>query len=138
MAGYTFIHPLDVSAADSLSGPENTSLKYRRRHSFKTDAELGAGRFRFGFTLIVGSRMNRIDEVFTDLKYGNIILPGFPAYWEDNNKAYATLDARVLCNITPWLNVGLMLKNALNREYLGRPGDIQAPANLTLRLTAGF
>jgi len=82
--------------------------------------------------------MDRIDEVFTDPLFGNIILPGFPEYWDENNKAYAVLDARVLCNITRNLNVGLILKNTLNKEYSARPGDIQAPRNITLRLTADF
>jgi hypothetical protein len=82
--------------------------------------------------------MKRIDDVFTDPLFGNIILPGFPSYWEENNKGYAVLDVRVLCNITAIFRIGLILKNALNKEYLGRPGDIQAPRNITLRLTADF
>ena len=48
------------------------------------------------------------------------------------------LDARVLCNITENLTVRLIVKNALNREYSGRPGDIQPPRNISLRLTADF
>jgi outer membrane cobalamin receptor len=130
MAGYTFMHPFDPDAGEIL--------KYRYRHSLKSDAELKYKRFGLGFTLVLNSRMERIDEVFTHPLYGNIILPGFPAYWEEKNKGYAVLDARVLCNITKFLRAGLILKNALNIEYMGRPGDIQPPRNLTLRLTAGF
>jgi iron complex outermembrane receptor protein len=138
MAGYTFIEPVDVQAADTISGKGFTSLKYRYRHSFKSDAELGFGRFRTGFTLTFNSRMDRIDDVFTDPLFGNIILPGFPAYWEENNTGFAVLDLRVLCNITSYLNIGLMWKNVLNNEYMGRPGDIRPPGNITLRLTAEF
>jgi len=138
MAGYTFIDPVDLNVADTIAESDSRFLKYRYRHSLKTDAEIRYKRFAFGFTLVVNSPMKRIDEVFTDPLFGNIIMPGFPAYWEENNNGYAVLDARVLCNITAFLRVGLILKNALNKEYVGRPGDIQAPRNITLRLTADF
>ncbi|MFC2112494.1 TonB-dependent receptor plug domain-containing protein, partial [Bacteroidota bacterium] len=138
MAGYTFIDPVDLNASDTTGGSNSTFLKYRYRHSLKSDAEIRIKRFTLGCTFILNSRMERVDEVFTDPLFGNIILPGFPAYWEEKNKGYAVLDARVLCNITPFLSAGLILKNALNKEYMGRPGDIQPPRNITLRITADF
>jgi len=138
MAGYTLIDPVDLNVADTVPDSDSRFLKYRYRHSLKTDAEIKYKRFAFGFTLVVNSPMKRIDEVFTDPLFGNIILPGFPAYWEKKNNGYTVLDARVLCNITPFLRVGLILKNALNKENMGRPGDIQPPRNITLRLTADF
>ncbi len=138
MAGYTYLYPIDLAAKDTLGDSPSAYLKYRYRHSLKADAEIQYRRFTMGCTFVLNSRMDRIDEVFTDLLFGNIILPGFPAYWDENNKPYAVLDARVLCNITRNLSAGLILKNALNKEYSGRPGDIQAPRNITLRLTADF
>ncbi|MFC2081055.1 TonB-dependent receptor domain-containing protein [Bacteroidota bacterium] len=137
MAGYTNIYPEDLNAPDS-AGEEKNYLKYRYRHSLKLDAELRYKRFTLGSAFIYNSRMEKIDEVFTDPLFGNIILPGFPLYWEENNRANAILDVRLLCNITPNLNAGLFVKNLLNKEYLGRPGDIQPPRNITLRLTADF
>ncbi len=137
MAGYTCLSPVDLNAADTIHGGYQT-LKYRYRHSLKSDAELKYKRFALGFTFEYRSRMDRIDEVFTDPLFGNIILPGFPDYWDQNNRGYAVLDARVLCNITAFLNVGLAVKNLLNEEYLGRPGDIQPSRNITLRMTADF
>lgn len=138
MAGYTYIDPIDLNA-DNTSGDSNSKyLKYRYRHSLKSDVELSVSRYTIGCTFTVNSKMERIDDVFTDPLFGNIILPGFPSYWEENNTGYAVLDARVLCNITPILSAGLILKNALNKEYLGRPGDIQPPRNITLRITADF
>ena len=138
MAGYTYMNPIDRNAADTLTDPGKATLKYRFRHSLKSDAEVSYKRFTLGFSFTLNSRMERIDEVFTDPLFGNIILPGFPQYWDENNSGYAVLDVRVLCNITPFLSAGLILKNAFNREYLGRPGDIQSPGNITLRLTADF
>ncbi len=132
MAGYTFIHPVDT---------HKDFLKYRFRHSLKSDIEAGYKRFSLGLTFVLNGRMERIDDVFIDNTVppvGNIILPGFPAYWEEHNKGYAVLDARVLCNITEIFSAGLIVKNALNKEYMGRPGDVQPPRNITLRLTAAF
>jgi iron complex outermembrane receptor protein len=138
MAGYTWLHPVDLDAADTTGEGNTLYLKYRYRHSLKADAEISYSRFSLGFTLVVNSRMERIDDVFLDPFFGDFILPGFPDYWKEKNRGYAVLDARVLCNITPYLRVGLILKNALNREFMGRPGDIQPPRNITLRLTADF
>jgi len=130
MAGYTFMDPVDLDASDIL--------KYRNRHSLKSDAQLKYKRFTAGFTFVLNSRMERVDEVFTDPVYGNFILPGFPDYWDENYRGNVELDARVLCNITEIFSAGLIVKNVLNRENMGRPGDIQPPRNITLRLTAEF
>jgi iron complex outermembrane receptor protein len=141
MAGYTYMYPVDLNAADSAGGNGTDFLKYRYQHSVKSDAEVSFWRFALGCTFIYNSRMERIDDVFTDNTVppvGNLILPGFPGYWEENNTGYAVLDARMLCNITSFLSAGLIVKNILNTEYMGRPGDIQPPRNITLRLTAEF
>ncbi len=138
MAGYTYMHPVDLNVPDTADDGNTNYLKYRYRHSLKSDAELKYKRFILGCTFVYNSRMEKVDEVFTDPLFGNIILPGFPAYWEENNKGYAVLDARLLYNITSFLRAGLILKNVLNKEYMGRPGDIQPPRNITLRLTADF
>ena len=138
MAGYTYIYPVDLNAPDTSAAENTKYLKYRYRHSLKSDAELKYKRFTLGCTFVYNSRMEEIDEVFTHPLFGNIILPGFPVYWEENNKAYAVLDARLLCNITTFLSAGLIVKNVFNKEYIGRPGDIRPPRNITLRLTADF
>jgi outer membrane receptor protein involved in Fe transport len=130
LAGYTFMHPYDPDSGEIL--------KYRYRHSLKSDAELDYGHFGLGYTLVVNSRMERVDEVFTDPLFGNLILPGFPDYWKGHNSTYAVLDVRVLCNITKFLRAAVVVKNIMDKEYMGRPGDIQPPRNITLRLTAEF
>ena len=137
-AGYTFMHPVDLEMADTLNSEGGNFLKYRYRHSAKTDAEMRYKRFTLGFTIIINSRMERIDEVFLDPLYGNLILPGFPDYWEEHNKGTFVLDARWSCQITYFLKAGLVMKNIFNREYMGRPGDIQPPRNVTLRFCFEF
>jgi outer membrane cobalamin receptor len=138
MTGYTFIHPVDLNVA-SASDPDGMDfLKYRHRHSVKADAELQFKKLSSGITAIMNSRMERIDEVFLDPLFGNLILHGFPDYWDEHNKGYFVLDARCNYQFTPVIKAGLVIKNILNREYMGRPGDIQAPRNITLRLSFDF
>ena len=135
MAGYTFMHPVDMDYKDPVGPAGGNILKYRYKNSFKMDAEMQYKRLVFGITLVANSRMVNIDEVFLDPFIGNLILPGFPDYWEENNRGILVADARLLYRLTSWLKVGLAGKNLFNREYVGRPGDIQPPRNLTLRLS---
>jgi iron complex outermembrane receptor protein len=126
MAGYTFMHPVDL---------ESEILKYRYMHSFKFDTEMAYRRMVWGITMVANSRMESIDEVFLNPLYGNLILPGFPDYWEEHHTGYWVIDARFIYRVTSFLKAGLAGKNLFNREYMGRPGDIQPPRNLTLRLS---
>ena len=82
--------------------------------------------------------MINVDEVFLDPLIGNILLPGFPDYWEENKPAYSLLDLRLGWNITEMIRITCILNNAFNVEYLGRPGDIGRPRNITLQLRLNF
>jgi iron complex outermembrane receptor protein len=82
--------------------------------------------------------MENIDEVFLDPIFGEMILPGFPDYWAQNNKGYTIMNARILYDVAAFLNVGLILRNLTNTEYMGRPGDIRPPRNITFQLTFRF
>jgi outer membrane receptor protein involved in Fe transport len=82
--------------------------------------------------------MTRIDAVFLDPLFGELILPGFPAYWAEHNTGYSVLDGRFMVDIRKNLNIAFLVKNIFNREYMGRPGDIYPPRNLTLKLNISF
>ncbi|HEC44504.1 MAG TPA: TonB-dependent receptor [Bacteroides sp.] len=137
-AGYTYIVPVDLNTEGSDDPDQSNYLKYRYRHSLKADIELEYQRFTFGYTLISNSRMENIDEVFLDPLFGELILPGFPAYWNSNNKGYVVMNARLLYDITEIINLGLIAKNLLNKEYMGRPGDIRPPRNIAIQLSFNF
>jgi iron complex outermembrane receptor protein len=138
MAGYTFIHPIDLNVGEAGDTTGNRYLKYRYRHSVKGDLELSPGRFTLGFTIIYNSRMENIDDVFLNPIFGELILPGFPDYWARNNNGYTLLNGRVLYDVTQFMNAGLVLQNLTNKEYMGRPGDIRPPRNITFQLTIRF
>jgi len=138
MAGYTYINPIDLNVAESGDTTENQYLKYRYRHSIKGDIELSPGRFTLGYTIIYNSRMENIDEVFLNPIIGELILPGFPDYWAQHNNGYTIMNARILYDVAAFMNVGLILRNLTNKEYMGRPGDIRPPRNITFQLTFRF
>lgn len=134
--GYTWMNPVDPSLLDSaeLVAEEGHILKYRRRHLLKLDLELEAWKFFAGMNLQYNSRMINVDKAFIDPGIGNLILPGFPAYWEEHATNYSVVDFRLGWNITSMIRIATILRNALNVEYLGRPGDIGPPRNITLQL----
>lgn len=138
--GYTLMNPIDPTLLDSaeLVEVDGQILNYRRRHLLKLDMEAEAWKVFAGVSLQFYSRMINVDEVFLDPVVGNLILPGFPGYWEDHSVAYTLLDFRLGWNITEMIRISSILKNAFNVEYLGRPGDIGPPRNITLQLRLVF
>jgi iron complex outermembrane receptor protein len=128
-AGYTYMNPVDLSS-DTL---ENRILKYRYRHSVKGSMELSLKRFTFGISFIYNSFMERIDEAFEEKILGQEIFPRLKEYREKNNKGHFVLDLRASYRILEALKVSLILNNIFNEEYMGRPGDIQPPANIALQ-----
>ncbi len=138
--GYTYMNPVDPSVIEESGRGEDEAyvLKYRRRHLFKSDLEAELGRFFAGVNLQVNSRMINVDEVFIDPIIGGLLQPGFPQYWQENAGGYALADFRTGMNITGIFRINLILRNAFNREYLGRPGDIGPPRSFTLQAKVSF
>lgn len=135
-AGYTLMNPVDPSLLDSaeLVNMDGHILKYRRRNLLKGDLEASIWKIFAGINLQYNSRMINVDEVFLDPFIGNLLLPGFPQYWEEHATAYTLVDFRFGWNITEMIRITAILRNAFNVEYLGRPGDIGQPRNITVQL----
>ncbi len=138
--GYTLMNPIDPSLLDSAEIVEEDGqiLNYRRRHLLKLDLEADVWKIFGGVNFQFYSRMINVDEVFIDPLTGNLLLPGFPDYWEEHSTSYTLLDFRLGWNITEMIRITTILKNAFNVEYLGRPGDIGSPRNITLQLRLEF
>ena len=132
--------PVDPSLLDSaeLVAVDGQVLKYRRRHLLKADLEAEFWRLFWGINLQYNSRMINVDEVFLDPAIGNLLLPGFPEYWADHAKGYTILDFRLGWSISDMIRITAILRNAFNVEYLGRPGDIGPPRNITFQLRLEF
>lgn len=128
-AGYTYMNPVDLSS-DTL---ENNILKYRYRHSFKSDIDIEVRKFSFGLSTIYRSFMERIDEAFEEPIIGTEIFPGLKSYRQENNSGDIIFDFRISYAFTHSTSLSFIAKNILNNEYMGRPGDIQPPRSFTLQ-----
>jgi iron complex outermembrane receptor protein len=128
-AGYTYMDPIDLSS-DTV---EDQILKYRYHHSAKGDFEMIAGQFSTGLTLVYQSFMERIDEAFEEEILGQEILPGLKEYRQEHNEGSVVIDFRFGWQATPASMISLIVKNLFNQEYMGRPGDIQPPRNISLQ-----
>jgi len=128
-AGYTYMNPLDLSS-DTLT---DQILKYRYRHSAKGDFEIIVKGFSSGITVTYQSFIERIDEAFEMEILGQEFFPGLKEYRMENNKGAVIFDFRAGWQVTPLSGFNLIIKNILNQEYMGRPGDIQPPRNISLQ-----
>jgi len=128
-AGYTYMNPVDLSS-DSL---ENSILKYRYHHSFKSDIDVQVRKFSFGLSTIYRSFMERIDEAFEEPILGTEIFPGLKQYRQEHNTGQVIFDIRASYSITQATRLSIIVKNLFNQEYMGRPGDIQPPLSFTLQ-----
>ncbi len=144
MLGYTYTNPIDltVDMNDTLNSSTSNILKYRYYHSLKGDFEIKYLKFATGFSFIYNSFIINIDEAFQEeLITGmpsSAILPGLKKYRAEHNKGALIIDYRVSYNVTEFSKLSIMLKNITNQEYMGRPGDIQPPRNITLQYVLNF
>jgi len=139
-AGYNYCYPVDLNYSDDDTA--NTSagniLKYRFHHSAKADIEFSYKRFSGGLNIIYRSYIINIDPIFTDPLVGNIILPGYPDYRKAHDKGYILCDGRISFQLADKFAMALIMKNIFNKEYIGRPGDIGPPRNITLKLSVNL
>jgi len=140
LAGYTYIKPIDLdySASNSTSSSENDILKYRFQHSVKSDIEFNWKKLSTGFNFIYNSFMVNVDEMFVNPFIGEIILPGYASYREKYDYGYIVFDHRISYRFTEHSKLAFITKNIFNREYIGRPGDIAPPVNITLQFSVDF
>jgi outer membrane cobalamin receptor len=144
ISGYTYMEPVDIDklkdyqANPGNSNPDAYILKYRHKHAIKVDFEAEMKWFLIGTSINYTSKMVNVDNVFTDSFTGNLFLPGYPDYRKNNNSAYLIMDLRLAWNISKFLRINVIARNLLNKEYIGRPGDIGAPRNITVQLRVKF
>ncbi|MEN8155714.1 MAG: TonB-dependent receptor [Bacteroidota bacterium] len=138
--GITVMDPVDPLMLDTIPRSETDDyiLKYRRRIMDKSDLEVEFRKWFVGVNMQFNSRMIRVDEAFIDPILGDALMPGFPGYWENEAGGYTLIDLRLGWNVSPLFRINLLLKNANNVEYLGRPGDIGPPRNVTLQAKVTF
>jgi hypothetical protein len=62
------------------------------------------------------------------------IFEGMREYREKYDNGKLCFNFRVGYQFTDKIRTSVILKNAFNKEYSGRPGDVRAPRNVTFQL----
>lgn len=135
LIGYTYIDPKYkvFTARDSSNSTAGFNvLKYRFKHNFKFDAEVGFKQFSIGAAVLYNSHMESIDRILNDF------LPGIKAYRASNTSGFTTLDVRASFKAMNHLKITIVGANILNEEYTYRPGVLEAPRNVSARLDWTF
>jgi iron complex outermembrane receptor protein len=139
IAGYNYLDPRYVNFNDSIDGKPiiaTTSdsvniLKYRSRHSGKIDLQATYKDISAGFNFIYMSFMENIDNYLD----GQQTFPSIRAFRDKPEVQMGTfiLNARVSYKYK-FAKISLLGNNLLNNEYWLRPGRLEAPRNIALRL----
>jgi outer membrane receptor protein involved in Fe transport len=151
LGGYTYIVPIDLDYDSALSGGtyNGNILKYRYEHTAKCDVQADYKKWSLGLSMRYNSFMKNIDESFQKELFQEVftpifpsyhtnlyILPGLKEYREEHNTGDVVFDARVSYEITKGIRTSIVVNNLLNREYMGRPGDVQAPRMVAVVVSA--
>ncbi len=152
LLGYTYMNPIVLNPDSSyiygkdgnggISDTTSNMLKYRFKHLAKGDIQIKYLKLMFGFSGRYNSFMENIDNSFengVNTILGNTsILPGLKSYRERNSNGDIVFDARIGYELNKIFQFHFIINNIFNREYMTRPGDIQAPRQFVFRIQAKF
>lgn len=147
LGGYTYIKPIDLDFDSATTGGtyNGNILKYRYEHTAKLDIQADRKKWSAGLSLRYNSFMKNIDasfqkelfnDIFPSLHSNLYILPGLKEYREEHNKGDVVLDFRFGYKISSEVKLSVVINNLLNREYMGRPGDVQQPRSFAVVMNA--
>ena len=133
MAGYTYMDPIDLNVSADSSQDART-LKYRFRHLIRLDAEAEIKKFKVGATFLYNSFMVNVDPVFED----PAVIPGVKNYRQAHNQGDYVINARLAYQMNEKIQAAFIVKNLLNREYMGRPADMRPPRSFVVQVNLKF
>lgn len=136
IGGYTFINPVEINKVTKES--TGTYLKYRSKHSAKIILNTEYKKWDIGINLLYKSKMLNIDNVFLNVATREDFLPGFFSYWSENNNGHFVTDLNIAYKFSDNSTLSVSIKNLLNEEYMGRPGDIQPQRRFSLLYAKQF
>jgi iron complex outermembrane receptor protein len=138
LLGYTYMYPISLNKDSiyklSFSDPTTNMLKYRFNHMAKADIQATYKAYSIGVSSRYNSYMRNIDRVFEDGVLGQELLVGMAHYRSIYNKGIAVFDARFGYQVNDAIKVNFIANNIFNKEYVSRPGDVQAPRNFIVQM----
>ena len=137
LTGYTFIDPkyLNFDEREEIRNNISTDrnvLKYRSQHAFKIDLRCNWKWLRSGVSLQANSHQVNIDRRL-ETPFDGVDLFKIRAFRETNNNGYQLLEFRFGAEYQG-IGLNVIMSNALNQNYAIRPGLLEAPRNLTVRI----
>lgn len=147
LGGYTYIKPvdLDYDSATAKGTYNGNILKYRYEHTAKIDIQADYKRWSLGLSMRYNSFMKNIDRSFQDPLLLDLfptmsppylyILPGLKEYREEHNTGDVVWDFRLSYLLSKQVKASVVANNVGNREYMGRPGDVQPPRSFAFMLS---
>lgn len=135
LSGYTFINPRYEEFTEEIqsgitapvgSNEKENFLKYRSRHNFKLDVEAFYAKFGLGLSTIYASEVLTMDALLANLAQIEL-------YREANPGGYLKTDLRTSYRFKAF-KLSLVAENIFNEEYTIRPGLLEAPRNISVRL----
>lgn len=135
--GYTYINPVYKNfdqrpeIKDNISTTQNV-LKYRSKHSAKADLEASYKNFKLGYAIQYYSHVINIDSRF-EAPIAEVDLFSIKAYRDMDNDGSVFMDARLSYTMDKY-TLGFLVNNVTNAVYTTRPGLLEAPRNVSLRL----
>lgn len=145
--GYTYIIPADPdynpatdTAGRNLDWWKNYHyeiLKYRYRHLVRADVQISCRRFSCGASFRYNSFMENVDHVFEEGSMGSAF-QGVKNYRISHHSGDYIFDTRMAYDFNKYIRVSFMVKNLLNREYMGRPADMQPPRSFVIQTNLKF
>jgi outer membrane receptor protein involved in Fe transport len=130
IGGYTYIDPRYVNFTEfdqQNSSSDDNILKYRSRHMAKVDVQMAYKAMNLGISFNHLSHMEAIDQIF------NFLVPGLMDFRE-NNRGFLVTDARVNYLVSDNITLSFFLNNVFNIAYSTRPGLLDAPRNVGMKL----
>lgn len=142
--GYTYIDPrylefdktpitdFDKATRGQLNATASSSvdniLKYRSQHLFRFDIELSYRSCYLGLNINYASHVEAIDKVF------ELFIRGVKDFRNEHNTGYRVYDFRIGYQLGV-LHFQVHLNNAFNENYTTRPGLMEAPRTLGMRIS---
>ena len=152
--GYTFTYPVELNPEggdESLNNLKNYIprffksmitidddilqglLRYRNRHTFKTDIEMDLKKFTIGTEFQYYSFVEKID-VYLEIQVADLAKYRLQQQ-ERRMKGDFNWNLRAAYNFDQYGRFGIVVNNVLNREYSIRPARMMPPLNIVFQYT---